>query len=145
MQRQRTTGTAPEWGLRRELYRLGLRYRVDAAIPGLSRIRADVVFTTERIAIFVDGCFWHRCPQHASWPTSNAAFWRTKLDKNAERDRLACAALQVAGWSPIRVWEHEDPTVAALKVQTVVQERRAQTRRPQAVTNSKDGCHALED
>lgn len=145
MQRQRTTGTAPECALRRELHRLGLRYRVNVAIPALSRMKVDVLFPTERIAVFVDGCFWHRCPVHATWPTSNATFWRTKLDRNAERDRQTDAALSGAGWSPIRVWEHEDARVAARKVQANVIERRAQTRRPQAVANSNDGCHVSED
>ena len=108
--------TTPELALRRELHRRGLRYRVDAApLPGL-RLRADVLFTRRRVAVFLDGCFWHRCPDHGTAPRHNADWWRAKLDRNVERDRQTDAALTEAGWSVVRVWEHEDPVLAADRV-----------------------------
>src|SRR3954471_18689778 len=80
--------TAPELALRRELHRLGLRYRVDVApAPSRSRRRADVVFSRQRIAVFVDGCFWHGCEEHGVRPRANAEYWRAKLRRNVERDR----------------------------------------------------------
>ncbi|HVM13722.1 MAG TPA: very short patch repair endonuclease [Egibacteraceae bacterium] len=113
MQRQRRADTRPELALRRELHRRGLRYRVDVPVlPGLRR-RADVVFPRQRIAVFVDGCFWHACPQHGTSPKANAAWWREKLGANVERDRDTDHRLREAGWTPIRIWEHEDPLHAA--------------------------------
>ncbi len=109
--------TAAELRLRAELHRRGLRYRVDVApIMGLRR-RADVVFTRQRLAVFVDGCFWHGCPEHATWPKHNAAWWREKLERNRQRDRETDRQLRAAGWRVVRVWEHEDPVVAADRVQ----------------------------
>lgn len=114
--RQPARDTAPELALRRVLHARGLRYRVDLApLPGLRR-RADVVFTRARLAVFVDGCFWHRCPQHATEPKSNAAWWQAKLDRNVARDRDTDAVLAAAGWLVLRVWEHEDAQVAADRV-----------------------------
>jgi DNA mismatch endonuclease (patch repair protein) len=105
--------TAPELALRRELHRRGRRYRVDLAIlPGLRR-RADVVFTHARLAIFVDGCFWHACPIHATSAKANAAFWEEKIRTNQARDRDTDRRLTEAGWTVLRVWEHEDSVGAA--------------------------------
>ncbi|MGI8519748.1 MAG: very short patch repair endonuclease [Actinomycetota bacterium] len=110
--------TIPELALRRELHRRGLRYRVDLApLKGLRR-RADVVFTRHRLAVFVDGCFWHRCPLHGTSPKNNADWWRVKLDRNVERDKNTDAALAGAGWTVVRVWEHEEAKVAADRVQS---------------------------
>ncbi len=93
-----------------------MRYRVDVApLPGLRR-RADVVFTRARLAVFVDGCFWHRCPQHGTSPRNNADWWRDKLDRNVQRDRDTDRALHEAGWQVLRVWEHEPTAIAADKV-----------------------------
>ena len=115
--RQRARDTAPELALRQLLHARGLRYRVDVApLPGLRR-RADVVFTRARLAVFVDGCFWHRCPQHGTSPRSNADWWRVKLDRNVQRDRDTDRALADAGWRVLRVWEHERPDTAAELVQ----------------------------
>ena len=123
MQRQRRRDTKPELTLRRELHRLGLRFRVDrAVIPGVRR-RADVVFTGARVAVFVDGCFWHSCPQHRSAPRSNADWWAQKLARNVERDRDTDRRLIEAGWVPLHVWEHEDPVDAAATVRAQVGER----------------------
>lgn len=105
--------TKPELALRRELHRRGFRYRVGTApVAGLRR-RADIVFTRRKIAVFVDGCFWHRCPEHGSDPRNNAEWWRSKLDGNVERDRQTNALLSAAGWRVVRVWEHDNPVAAA--------------------------------
>ena len=104
--------TAPERALRSELHRRGLRFRVDAPVevgaPG-RRPRPDIVFGRHRVAVFVDGCFWHACPEHGSLPVANRAFWKRKLDANSARDRRTDALLTEAGWRVIRVWEHEVP------------------------------------
>ena len=124
MERQGRRDTAPELALRRELHRRGLRFRVDLSpIPGL-RSRADIVFTRAEVAVFVDGCFWHRCPTHATVPKNNRAWWTPKLLANEARDRRTDAALAAADWIAIRVWEHEDPVVAANAIETVVRTRR---------------------
>lgn len=120
MSRQRRTGTAPEIALRRELHRRGRRYFVDRApLPGLRR-RADLVFPRRRVAVYVDGCFWHCCPDHATYPKNNALWWAKKLAGNVARDRDTDARLAAAGWTVVRVWEHEDPVAAADRVQEAV-------------------------
>ena len=120
MQRQARRDTKPEIALRRELHRLGLRYRVDrAVIPGVRR-RADVVFPRARIAVFVDGCFWHGCPRHGTRPKSNADWWRNKLEANIARDRDTDARLKSAGWRVVRVWEHQAMDLAATRIQSLV-------------------------
>jgi DNA mismatch endonuclease (patch repair protein) len=81
-------------------------------LKGLRR-RADIVFTRRQVAVFVDGCYWHGCPEHATWPKHNAEWWRDKLEANARRDRDTDQRLSQAGWQVIRVWEHEDPAAAA--------------------------------
>ncbi|MFF5024205.1 very short patch repair endonuclease [Streptomyces collinus] len=124
MSRQRSRNTGVEVLLRKELHRAGLRYRVHRRpLPGLRR-EADVVFGPARVAVFVDGCYWHGCPEHATWPKTNADFWRTKITRNQERDRETDRKLIDAGWMPVRVWEHEDPATAARKVAEVVRQRR---------------------
>lgn len=116
MSRQRRRDTAPEVALRRELHRRGLRFYVDRApLPGVRR-RADLVFPRRRVAVYVDGCFWHRCPIHATDPKNNAQWWADKLAGNVERDRDTDARLAATGWTVIRVWEHEDPIAAATRV-----------------------------
>lgn len=94
---------------------MGLRYRVDYSPMG-NRRRADIVFTRKRVAIFVDGCFWHGCPQHATLPVQNNAYWAPKLQRNIDRDRETNVELEAAGWTVIRIWEHEDPGVAVRKI-----------------------------
>ena len=102
--------TKPELALRRELHRRGLRFRVAlAGLPG----RPDIAFTRARLAVFVDGCYWHRCPIHGTEPKNNADWWKQKLDRNVERDGEKDALLTEQGWSVIRVWEHESPRDAA--------------------------------
>jgi len=124
MQGQAARDTQPELALRRLLYSAGLRYRVDRApLPGLRR-RADVVFGPARVAVFVDGCFWHGCPQHGTRPRSNEQWWHDKLERNRWRDRDTDDRLLAAGWQVLRVWEHEDPAAAAQRVQAAVRARR---------------------
>lgn len=113
---QRRRDTTPELALRRLLHARGLRYRVDTApLPGVRR-RADVVFTRVRVAVFVDGCFWHSCPTHATHPKANAAWWQAKLEATVARDRDTDTTLAAAGWTVVRVWEHEPPAQAADRV-----------------------------
>ena len=123
LDRMRRTGqrdTSAEHALRSVLFRMGLRYRVDLApLVGLRR-RADVVFTRAKVAVFVDGCFWHGCPVHATWPKANAEFWRTKIETNGTRDQDTNRRLIEAGWVVIRVWEHEEPEVAAKTIARTV-------------------------
>ncbi len=113
MRANRRRDTGPEMALRRELHRRGLRFRVDhPPVEGL-RCRADIVFTRARVVVFVDGCFWHSCPEHATTPRANGDWWRTKLELNVARDRRNDTALSEAGWLVIRIWEHVPATVAA--------------------------------
>ena len=124
MRRQRAQDTDIEVDLRREIHRRGLRFRVHARVPDVGRVRPDVVFPTERVAVFVDGCFWHRCPDHGSAPKSNRIWWQEKLDANVERDSRFDRELQQAGWEVIRVWEHENLSEAARSVEKAVRSRR---------------------
>jgi DNA mismatch endonuclease, patch repair protein len=119
--------TTPELALRSELHRRGLRFRVDRApVPGI-RTRADIVFPREKVAVYVDGCFWHGCPDHGTMPKANAAFWGPKLARNKERDDEIDQALSQQGWTVIRVWEHEDPVAAADRVEPLVRLTRRST------------------
>ena len=104
MGRVRGVDTTPERMLRSALWRRGLRYNVQRRI---SRTRVDIVFVRSRVAVFVDGCFWHGCPDHYSRPRSSTAFWSAKLTGNVERDRRQTVALEHAGWSVLRIWEHD--------------------------------------
>jgi DNA mismatch endonuclease (patch repair protein) len=124
MERQARRDTKVELAVRRAVWWRGLRYTVDVApLPG-SRRRADLVFTKARVAVFVDGCFWHGCPIHATAPKSNAAWWEEKLATNVRRDRDTDARLADAGWLAVRVWEHEDPDEAADRIEGAVRARR---------------------
>ncbi|MCY4622412.1 MAG: very short patch repair endonuclease [bacterium] len=136
MSRVQNRHTEPELALRRELHRRGLRYRVDLPLPGIGRTRPDIVFTRIRVAVFVDGCFWHCCPDHQSHPKTNAEWWREKLGTNVKRDRRIDEALTAAGWEVIRVWEHEDVTAAADHVETAVRSRYSELMPHDAVLRS---------
>lgn len=115
--------TLPELALRSELHRRGFRFRVDRApLRGL-RSRADVVFGPARVAVYVDGCFWHSCPEHATKPKANAEWWEQKLKRNRERDAETNRVLRENGWEVVRIWEHEDPIAAADRVEAVVRKR----------------------
>ena len=113
--RRRDTG--PERAMRSALHASGLRFRVDypVEVDG-KRVRPDVVFTRDRLAVFVDGCFWHGCPAHAKRPKHNAEFWAAKLAANKRRDAEQNGLLVKAGWSVLRIWEHSDPVEAASRV-----------------------------
>ncbi len=120
MRANRSRDTRPELALRRAAHALGLRYRV-AARP-LPRIRrtADMVFTRARVAVFLDGCFWHGCPTHHRAPAANSGYWSEKVARNRARDAEVDALLAAAGWRVLRVWEHEDPAEAARRVAELV-------------------------
>ncbi len=117
MQANRRRDTKPELALRRSLHARGRRFRVDyAPLLGVRR-RADVVFTRRRVVVYVDGCFWHACPSHGTTAKSNARFWAEKLEANRRRDRDTDRRLTEAGWTVVRVWEHESTEEAADRVE----------------------------
>jgi DNA mismatch endonuclease (patch repair protein) len=108
MRSNRAVDTTPEVALRSALHRRGLRFRkgLRIRVDG-EAYRADVAFPRVRVAVFCDGCFWHRCPIHGTDPKRNASYWLPKLEANVRRDRLADQALRLAGWEVMRFWEHE--------------------------------------
>lgn len=121
MRANRKTGSTPEVLLRSSLHALGLRFRKNARIAAGGRwTRPDVVFTRQRVAVYVDGCFWHGCPEHGTTPQSNAAYWGPKLARNAQRDAMTDKALRAAGWTLVRVWEHEPVERAAAAVTAAI-------------------------
>lgn len=112
--------TSPELAVRRRLHAMGLRFRVHSQpLPDLRR-RADVVFTRARVAVFIDGCFWHGCPQHGHLPTANAEWWAWKISRNRTRDQQTDDALMRCGWTVVRAWEHEPPDATAVRVRSLV-------------------------
>lgn len=119
MSRQSSRDTAPEVAVRRILHAAGLRYRVNVPVPGMSRRTIDIVFPKAKVAVFLDGCFWHGCPQHATSPKSNAEWWRAKLDKNMARDVETTEYLEQEGWTVLRFWEHEPAEDVALRIRAV--------------------------
>ncbi|MBI2696046.1 very short patch repair endonuclease [Mycobacterium nebraskense] len=123
MQGNRSRDTKPELVLRSILHRRGLRYRVAACpVPGVRRT-ADLLFTRARLAVFIDGCFWHRCPAHYRQPSTNQEYWVAKVDRNVRRDSEVDAMLLEAGWAVVRVWEHDDPEAAADRIEHHLQLR----------------------
>lgn len=113
----RRRDTKPEMALRSALHATGLRFRKDYRLdPGGVRCQPDIVFTRARVAVFVDGCFWHCCPTHGTQPSRNFDYWAPKLARNVQRDREQDAALAAHGWRVIRVWEHEPVREAAERV-----------------------------
>lgn len=122
MRANRRRDSAPELALRSALHRIGLRYRVDAPIRvGANRpIRPDVVFGPARLAVFVDGCFWHGCPIHGTRSATRADYWGPKIADNQVRDARQERLLESAGWQVIRVWEHEDPSEAAARIRALL-------------------------
>ena len=114
MRGNRRSDTKPERAIRSLLHGRGYRFRKDFVIDAENlRVRADIAFTRQRIAVFVDGCFWHRCADHGNRPRANAEYWSRKLDGNVARDRRVNEALRAEGWTVIRIWEHEAPDEAA--------------------------------
>lgn len=107
MELQRRSGTAPEMRLRRALFASGLRFRVGYPVPGRPRRTIDIAFTKLRLAVFVDGCFWHGCPVHGVAPKHNGPWWQEKIAANQARDVETNGVLEAAGWGVIRLWEHQ--------------------------------------
>lgn len=125
MSAQRSKDTGPEVAVRRLLHRAGLRYRTHVApLPGLRR-QADLVFGPARVAVFIDGCFWHGCPEHGRRRHRvNDWYWPEKIERNRRRDADTDTRLRAAGWLPIRIWEHEDPVIASERISKAVLSRR---------------------
>ncbi|GCD99324.1 very short patch repair endonuclease [Embleya hyalina] len=115
--------TKPELRLRSALHRRGLRYRVSVRPEEQLRRTADVVFVRSQVAVFVDGCYWHGCPEHHRPSSKNTAFWRQKIDGNRIRDAETTSALEAAGWTVVRVWEHEDADEAARRIAGIVRSK----------------------
>lgn len=126
MRANRRKNTVPELRIRTMLHALGMRYRVDAAPLLGQRRKADIVFTAARIAVFIDGCFWHGCPEHFVLPKTNRGYWEEKIARNQKRDIETDRALIKAGWAVIRVWEHDDPARVVDRIR-----REWLTRRPE--------------
>ncbi|MFC4588736.1 very short patch repair endonuclease [Sphaerisporangium corydalis] len=124
MQANKGRDTKPELSLRRTVHALGLRYRVGARPLPKVRRTADLLFPRAKVAVFLDGCFWHGCPVHHSVAVTNAAYWAEKVRRNRERDAETDRLLTEEGWLVIRVWEHESPVEAALRVKREVTSRR---------------------
>lgn len=142
MRRNRRRDSKPELAVRQLLHAAGLRYRVDRPIRAGSRlVRPDVVFGPARIAVFIDGCFWHRCPEHGTSPRANSAYWGPKLQRNVDRDRAVDDALSTAGWTVIRAWEHEDPQKVAARIASQVSASRGLS---SDASNIADGAESLE-
>lgn len=121
MQANRSRDTSPELAVRRILHASGLRYRVDFRLAPPMRRRADIVFTRARVAVFIDGCFWHGCERHYQAPRANGEFWALKVSQNRLRDLETDRILQGAGWRVLRYWEHENPEDVAASIRSVVE------------------------
>jgi len=124
MLNNRGRDSKPELAVRRIVHAAGLRYRVSARPLAHIPRTADLVFRPSRVAVFIDGCFWHSCPVHASTPKSNTSYWTPKLERNMERDTETNQLLITAGWLPLRFWEHENAEMAAATVIRAVMDRR---------------------
>ena len=125
MSRVRGKNSAAERSLRSALHAEGLRFRLHRRIEGIA---ADIVFPGARVAVFVDGCFWHGCPEHATFPKTNQGYWLPKLAENRERDRRQTARLRAAGWTVFRVWEHQCLSPANRTVERIVKACGAEAR-----------------
>lgn len=137
MSRMPTKSTLPEVAVRRALHASGIRYRLHRTdLPG----KPDIVLVGPRVAVFVDGCFWHACPQHCVFPKNNADWWRTKLDGNVARDRRNDERLRQAGWEPLHIWEHESTQAAISRLLELRDQRlvdRASLCSPKQITKGR--------
>ncbi|MFJ8859535.1 very short patch repair endonuclease [Streptomyces sp. NPDC102451] len=124
MSRQARRDTAPEVAVRKLLHASGYRYRLNERVPHMPRRTIDIAFTRAKVAVFLDGCFWHGCPEHATQPKSNAEWWRQKLARNMARDVETTEHLTTAGWTVLRFWEHEAPLRVAEQVAKAVDRER---------------------
>ncbi|AEU38019.1 very short patch repair endonuclease [Granulicella mallensis] len=123
MQGNKSRDTKPEIAVRSAVHALGMRYRVSARpLPDLRRT-ADLVFRNARVAVFVDGCFWHGCPVHHAPPKTNAGYWATKVQGNRRRDRDTTRRLRKENWTVLRFWAHEAPLSVATQIATVVRKK----------------------
>lgn len=125
MSRQPSRDTAPEVAVRKLLHASGYRYRLNERVPHMSRRTIDIAFTRVKVAVLLDGCFWHGCPEHATQPKSNAEWWRQKLDRNMARDAETTTHLVSEGWTVLRFWEHEAPGGVAEQVARAVDRKRS--------------------
>lgn len=123
MRSNKSRDTKPELALRSAVHARGLRYRVSAKPLAGVRRTADLVFTRAKVAVFLDGCFWHGCPEHHTVATANATFWADKVENNRKRDHDTDGRLAEAGWISVRIWEHEDAAEAARRVEEIVRAR----------------------
>jgi DNA mismatch endonuclease (patch repair protein) len=128
MQGNRFRDTKPELAVRRAAHALGLRYRVGQRPLASVRRNADLVFPRVKVAVFVDGCFWHGCPEHFKEPATNVDYWREKIGGNRARDLQTAQLLRLQGWLPLRFWSHEDPDSVAREIHRVVEQRRTALR-----------------
>ncbi len=125
MRANRRRDTKPELAVRKLVHAAGLRYRVDLApLPDHRRHRADLVFTRAKVAVFIDGCYWHGCSEHHRQPAANADYWSVKVAGNRDRDARVTSLLTDAGWTVLRFWEHENPAAVAAAIVDVVRARR---------------------
>ena len=129
--------TKPEVALRLAVHALGLRYRVSERPLKRLRRTADIVFASTKVAVFLDGCFWHGCPDHHTVAATNAKFWADKVESNKARDQDTDRRLKEAGWVSVRIWEHDDPAEAADRIRTVVVDRRSVPRSIRASAQNK--------
>jgi DNA mismatch endonuclease (patch repair protein) len=124
MRANKKKNSRPELSVRRALHARGFRYRIHYPIKIEGRVtRPDIVFPRRQVAVFIDGCFWHGCPEHGTTPRSNTHYWIPKLARNRLRDESTTLRLEAAGWLVIRIWEHTDPDVAAQSIIDVLKER----------------------
>ncbi|OPX17064.1 very short patch repair endonuclease [Gordonia sp. i37] len=128
MSQQRSKDTAPEVEVRKALHARGVRFRTDVKLEPDMRTRADIAWRGMKLAVFVDGCFWHGCTEHATRPAANREWWANKLDANIARDRRTDAALQERGWTVRRYWEHEAPSAIAEDIVTTIERLRTAQR-----------------
>jgi DNA mismatch endonuclease (patch repair protein) len=117
---QQRRDTSPELAVRRLLHAAGLRYRVAYPVPGIPRRTIDIAFPRARVAVFVDGCFWHGCPEHGTAPSANPDWWRNKIGTNQQRDAHTARHLETLRWTVLRLWEHERAWDAAKQVVDVL-------------------------
>ncbi|WP_329127844.1 very short patch repair endonuclease [Streptomyces sp. NBC_01465] len=126
MSRQTSRDTTAERSVRQLLHASGHRYRIHYPVPDMPRRKIDIAFTRAKVAVLIDGCFWHGCPQHATYPKANARWWREKLDRNIARDRETTDHLRAAGWEVLRFWEHESTETVTERITASVESRRAE-------------------
>lgn len=128
MRKQRTVDSGPEVRVRRALFTSGLRYRKQVPVPDRKRRTIDIAFPGAKLAVFIDGCFWHGCPEHRSKPKHNHEWWRAKLEGNRQRDVETDQILVEKGWKVMRFWEHDDPATVASVVSAYIASRRMERR-----------------